>query len=107
MSRKTCQVYGKPDLMYYVPELYDCEDQKMPLLYPLQDVDEVERLFCKEYPLFVCSPLFIDALNILVGNVANFALPESVEEAVDLYGDLYTSACVTLVSVSLNTSKLM
>lgn len=80
--------HGKPDLMYYVPEMYDCEEEKMPLLYPQQDLDEVERFFCREYPSFGCSPEFIEVLNCLVGDVRNFVLPETVEEAVNLYGQL-------------------
>ena len=79
---------GKPDLMYYVPEIYDCEEQKMPLLYPQQDLDEVQHFLCREYPTFGCSPEFIDVLNCIVGNVRNFVLPETVEEAVNLYGKL-------------------
>ena len=77
--------YGKPDLMYYLPEFYDCEEQKMPLLHSRQDIAEVERSFCREYPPFGCCPEFIDVLNGFVGNVNNLALPENVQDAVELY----------------------
>ena len=80
--------FGKPDMMYYVPEMYNCEEQKMPLLYTQQDIDGVKRSFCKEYPPFGCRPELIDAVNVLVGNVNNFDLPESVEEALTLFESL-------------------
>ena len=76
---------GKPDLIYYVPELYNCNEQKMPLLYCQQDLLNVERSFCREYPPFGCDPLFVDALNVLVGNCNNFTMPDNVEEAIQLY----------------------
>lgn len=79
---------GKPDLMYYVPEMYDYEEQKMPLLYPQEELDEVEHLLCREYPPFGCAPEFVDVINCIVGNVRHFVLPQSAEEAVNLYSEL-------------------
>lgn len=80
--------YGVPDLMYYVPEMYGAEDQKMPLTYSQQDLEDTSRAVSLDFPLYGCRQEFVDAVNAHIGNIDNFQLPGTVEDAVDLYKHL-------------------
>lgn len=77
--------YGIPDLMYYVPEIYGAEDNKMPLAYSLDEVQETANNISLDFPPYGCSQEFVEVVNQYVGDVHNFQLPESVEEATELY----------------------
>ncbi|XP_063961888.1 uncharacterized protein LOC135155737 [Lytechinus pictus] len=80
--------YGVPDLMYHVPEMFGTEDQKMPLMYSAQELEDTSRAVSLDYPVYGCSQEFVDAVNAHVGNLDNFELPDSVEDALDLYEHL-------------------
>ncbi|XP_072166108.1 uncharacterized protein [Diadema setosum] len=80
--------YGIPDLMYYVPEMYGAEEQKMPLAYTHEELQETANAISISYPRYGCSQEFLDEVQEFVGDVDNFQLPDSVEETSELYQHL-------------------
>jgi hypothetical protein len=74
---------GKPDVMYFLPDLYDCQDHKVPC-----DSTEIQR--CKQMyghgrPLHGCSAEFIQLAQLLVPNAGR---PKDSTEAAGLYEQL-------------------
>lgn len=76
---------GKPDVLYFCPEMYGSQDFKMPLDYSHDDLQAVKDEHCEEPPTFGCSPEFLISLNDIVGDVNNYAMPSSKEEALQLF----------------------
>lgn len=79
---------GKPDLMYYTPEIYGSRDWKMPLLASEEDLNEVQMDYCSDYPLHGCSQEFLAGLNEIFGNITDRRMPSTVGEALYLYRNL-------------------
>lgn len=72
---------GKPDLMYYLPELYGTHDFKMEI--DMADVDAAEE-FCIYQSAFGCLPEFEEECkNIMFEN--SLLLPTNHSEALALY----------------------
>ncbi|KAJ8043469.1 hypothetical protein HOLleu_10563 [Holothuria leucospilota] len=79
---------GKPDEMYYTPEVFGTHDYKMPLLFTQGDIDEVEMEYSSQYPPHGCSEEFLAVLNEIFGDIADYQMPSTVEEALFLYRQL-------------------
>lgn len=82
---------GKPDVLYFLPALFGTRDYKLPLHFSANDIEEVKREYCEQFPKYGCSRVLTDGLSELLGvDVDNFEMPNSAEEATQLLLELIT-----------------
>ena len=76
---------GRPDTMYFVPEITGTQDYKVAV--DLDDLDVAIEMFPLDRPRYGCSPLFSElALMLMEDN--ELSPPSNVEEAMALYLNL-------------------
>ena len=73
---------GRPDTMYFVPEITGANDYKVAV--DLDDLDVAMEMFPLERPRHGCSPLFSELAFMLMGE-NELSLPSDVEQAMALY----------------------
>lgn len=76
---------GKPDVMYFLPEVYDTRDCKRHLHYSAAEIQQVKTEYCEPFPAYGCSSEFEEVLTDLIGDVNRYALPSTREEAFDIF----------------------
>lgn len=74
--------------MYYIPEAYRGTDCKMSLDFPEDELLEIEREYCTDFPRYGCHEGFVNIIEELVGNVDQYQMPDSPAEAFRLYTSL-------------------
>lgn len=80
---------GIPDMLYFLPELSDSRDYKMPLNCTESEIQEVLEEYCSGYPQYGCARWFTVALEDLLGiAVENYQMPTDVHDARRLFIDL-------------------
>lgn len=87
-SRRYRNLREIPDVMYFTPEVFQTRDYKMPLNASMEELAEVERQYCSVYPQHNCSPELLAVIHELFGEIGNDQLPDTVEEAIQLYQDI-------------------
>jgi hypothetical protein len=79
---------GKPDVLYFQPQIYGTRDYRMRLLYTAAELEQVKQEYCKPLPEHGCSPDFIVLLTELVGDLNQYTLPNTIEEGYNLFCSL-------------------
>lgn len=84
-SRKACEVQkGKPDLLYFVPELYEAADEGF-CCNPQDLIPVEESLFNMNIIPEHIDTKLVDLVN---DNLPNWTVPQNSIEAVELYRDI-------------------
>ncbi|CAC5383263.1 unnamed protein product [Mytilus coruscus] len=82
---------GKPDILYYQPELFGKVDQSFPLPCTDQAISELENMFTERFPFRGCFANFIEVVNLLTGLPPDFTpVPHTVWVALDFFSVLIT-----------------
>ena len=77
---------GRPDMLYFVPEVTGGEDLQVHV--DLDDVDLVEDYCCYRSPESGCLDEFTQLASIIMQE-QNLNIPETAEEALVLYSTLH------------------
>lgn len=77
---------GKPDVLFFIPELKGTTDFKTPV--DLDDLEVAERNFCKKRDVFGCRSEFSDVLQMLMSD-HSLTMPRDAEEGKILFTTLY------------------
>ncbi|XP_033099727.1 uncharacterized protein LOC117103268 [Anneissia japonica] len=76
---------GKPDILYFLPEIYGSRNYKFPLQFSDDDIEEVKRDYCDVLPEYGCSPVFAGGISEIIGNnLDNYTMPNTFEESTQL-----------------------
>lgn len=82
---------GKPDVLYFQPELFETIDNSLPLPCTYQALDELTHEFTKSFPFRGCSEDFINIVSFLTNLTPNETpAPQTFHDAFRLFCALLT-----------------
>jgi hypothetical protein len=85
-QRNTESLSGKPNVLYFQPQLYHAHDYARSVLYHREDVRQVASVHTLRYPELGCSGEFVQIMAIISGfNPDELVQPRTRQQALELF----------------------